>query len=222
MHSFDRPILLGARDSLLSRAQVAELLTVLQTHHPLLAFSTRWFKTTGDLDQITPLSSLEKTDFFTKEIDEAVLEGSCQIGVHSAKDLSEKLAEGLTVVAYTQSIDPTDVIVLKEGQNLEDLPLKAKIGTSSLRREVNIKALRSDFICGDIRGTIEKRLELLDQGAFDAVIVAKAALLRLKLVRNIVELPGEPCPGQGSLAVVAKENDVAMEHLFTCLQQSFI
>jgi hydroxymethylbilane synthase len=213
----DLQITLGARDSSLSKAQVKELTALLLEHHPHVHFSFFYIKTMGDLDQTTPLSSLDKTDFFTKEVDEQVLKGTCRIAVHSAKDLPEKMPEGLEVICYTKSIDVADVLVLREGESLETLPAFAKIGTSSARRVQNLLALREDLVPKEIRGTIEKRLQLLDEGLFDGVIMAKAALLRLKLCRNEMALPGASAPRQGSLAVVAKKEDVLMKELFQCL-----
>ena len=162
---------------------------------------------------------MERTDFFTKEIDEAILQGKCRIGIHSAKDLKDPLPDYLQVVAYTKGIDPSDVIVFRDSLSLDDLPFEAKIGTSSLRREKNIKALRNDLKCVDIRGTIEKRLALLDSGAFDAIVVANAALIRLKLIRSVMQLPGENSPMQGRLAVVAKVGDFEMKELFACMHE---
>lgn len=212
-----KEVTLGARDSKLSRAQVEEVFLLMQKVHPYLTFSTKWFQTTGDLDQKTSLISMEKTDFFTKEVDEAVLRGECRVGVHSAKDLPEYDLSLLRVIAYTEGVDPSDVLVLREGEHLETLPAFAKIGTSSLRREGNVKALRSDLVCADIRGPIEKRLALLDSGEFDAVIMAKAALIRLNLMRNTIPLPGEASPMQGRLAIVAKSEDLEMKQLFSCV-----
>jgi hydroxymethylbilane synthase len=206
-----------ARSSPLSRAQVEEVLSLLLQHHPDVSFSPKWFETSGDLDLKTPLTRLEKTNFFTKEIDEAVIQGICRIGIHSAKDLPEVLPDPLCVIAYTKGVDPSDVLVLREGESLDALPISAKIGTSSLRREKNIKALREDLICVDIRGPIDTRLALLDQGKFDGVIMAHAALIRLKLVRNTFLLPGESSPLQGRLAIVAKKEDEEMKELFACL-----
>jgi hydroxymethylbilane synthase len=215
-----KEIVIGARSSPLSRAQVEEVLSLLLQHHPKTSFLPKWFETTGDLDLKTPLTHLEKTDFFTKEIDEAVIEGICRIGIHSAKDLPEVLPESLCVIACTQGVDPSDVLVLREGEHLETLPLGAKIGTSSLRREKNIKALRLDLVCVDIRGPIDTRLALLDQGEFDGVIVAKAALIRLKLIRNTFVLPGESSPLQGRLVITSKKADEEMKELFACLNFS--
>ena len=212
-----KEIIVGARSSLLSRAQVEEVLLLLLKHHPDVFFLPKWFATTGDLDLKTSLTHLEKTDFFTKEIDEAVLQGTCRIGIHSAKDLPESLPDSLCIIAYTKGVDPSDVLVLRSSERLETLPLGAKIGTSSLRREKNIKALRPDLVCMDIRGTIDARLKALDDGEFDGVVMAQAALIRLKLNRNTLLLPGESSPLQGRLAIVANKEDEEMKELFSCL-----
>ncbi len=219
MHSSVKEIVVGARSSALSQIQVQEIYLLLQNYHPDVVFVKKWFQTQGDLDLQTSLTSLEKTDFFTKEIDDAVLQGLCQVGIHSAKDLADPLPQGLRVVAYTQSIDPSDVLVLREGETLDQLPFQAKIGTSSLRRERNICALRQDLICRDIRGTIEKRLALLDEGVCDGLVVAKAALIRLGIARNTLPLDGEIAPMQGRLAVVAKTSDMDMQKIFLCLHR---
>lgn len=219
MHSSVKEIVVGARSSALSQIQVQEIHLLLQNYHPDVVFVKKWFQTQGDLDLQTSLTSLEKTDFFTKEIDDAVLQGLCQVGIHSAKDLADPLPNGLTVVAYTQSIDPSDVLVLREGMTLQQLPFQAKIGTSSVRRERNIRALRQDLICMDIRGTIEKRLALLDEGICDGLVIAKAALIRLGICRNTLPIEGEISPMQGRLAVVAKTSDMDMQKIFLCLNQ---
>ena len=212
-----KEIAVGARSSLLSRAQVEEVLLLLLNYHPDVSFLPKWFETTGDLDLKTSLTHLEKTDFFTKEIDEAILQGICRIGIHSAKDLPESLPASLCIIAYTKGVDPSDVLVLRSSERLETLPLGAKIGTSSLRREKNIKALRPDLVCMDIRGTIDARLKALDDGEFDGVVMAQAALIRLKLNRNTLLLPGESSPLQGRLAIVANKEDEEMKELFSCL-----
>lgn len=219
MHLSIKEIVVGARSSPLSQVQVDEIYCLLQNHHPDVVFVKKWFETQGDLDQSVSLSALEKTDFFTKEIDEAVLQGLCDVGIHSAKDLPDPLPIGLVVVAYTEGIDPSDVLVLRKGETLQGLPLGAKIGTSSLRREKNVRDLRDDLICKEVRGTIEKRLALLDEGVYDGLVMANAALLRLKFKRNTVLVPGEVSPMQGRLAVVAKSSDVPMQELFSCLNK---
>jgi hydroxymethylbilane synthase len=217
MHSSSSEIIVGARSSILSKVQVEEVYTLLQAYHPDVIFEKKWFQTRGDLDQDTSLTSLEKTDFFTKEIDEAVLQGVCHVGIHSAKDLPDPMPVGLCVVACTKGLDPSDVLVLREGEDWSRLRLGSRIGTSSLRRQRNICDLRNDFVCVDIRGTIDKRLALLDEGVCDGVVMAKAALLRLGIRRNMVPIEGEVSPMQGRLAIVAKTFDADMQALFSCL-----
>ena len=169
-------------------------------------------------DLKTSLRTLEKTDFFTKEIDALQLSGHCRISIHSAKDLPEPLPKGLVLAALTKGMDPSDVIVLRDQETVQSLLFRAKIGTSSARREQNIKSLRSDLQCVDIRGDILTRLALLDQGHVDGVVMAEAALIRLKLTqRNRILLPGEKAPLQGQLAVLALENDEEMQTLFSSI-----
>jgi hydroxymethylbilane synthase len=204
----------GARCSRLSRAQVEEVFFAFKEFHPDVQFEPVWIETTGDRDLCSSLRKLEKTDFFTKEIDERQLQADFRISIHSAKDLAEPLALGLRIAALTKGVDSSDVIVLTR----DELPLHARIGTSSQRREENVKALRSDLICVDIRGTIEKRLEQLDANLYDGVVMAEAALIRLQLTdRRRIVLPGEGAVLQGQLAVVVREEDEEMVGLFSCL-----
>jgi hydroxymethylbilane synthase len=217
MSLLNKSIAVGARDSALSKAQVEEVLQLMQEHFPNITFLNIWFKTKGDVDLKTPLSSMGATDFFTKEIDEAVLSGVCEVAIHSAKDLPDPIPDALEVIAYTKGVDSSDVLVFRDQESLETLSYGAKIGTSSLRREKNIKALRSDLQCVEIRGPVDKRLELLDGGEFDAVSMAKAALIRLKLTRSVADLPGESAFMQGRLAIVARKDNQEMKALFSCL-----
>ena len=213
MHSF---VKIGARDSKLSHAQVDEVLQELRIFHPHLQFHPVWLKTTGDLDLKTSLRTLDKTDFFTKELDEMLLKGDLQVAIHSAKDLPEPLPPGLKIIALTKGVDPSDSLVF----NLDTLPMGAKIGTSSERREKELLKWRSDLKCVDVRGSVDKRLELLDAGELDGLVVAEAALIRLKLAhRKRVRLECETVPLQGRLAVVAREEDAEMGELFVCLQR---
>ncbi len=211
-------ITVGARSSPLSRAQVQEVLEGLRIHHPAIDFSPTFLETRGDYDQNTSLRTLGKTDFFTKEVDALLLEGKCRIAVHSAKDLPDPLPEGLSLVALTRGLDPGDVLVLPPGTTLHELPCGAVIATSSERREWAVNQLRSDFCFMDIRGTIGQRLAKLGSGDVAGVVVAEAALIRLGLTGlNRVRLPGPTTPFQGRLAVLARELDVVMKDLFSCI-----
>lgn len=211
-------ISVGARTSPLSRAQVKEILEALHRYYPTIQFDVHYFSTTGDQDQATSLRTLDKTDFFTKEIDKALLTGECRIGIHSAKDLPSPLPQGLRLICLTEGVDPADVLVMREGETLETLPPQACIATSSTRREESVKQLREDLTFCDLRGTIDKRLAQLESRDADGVVVAEAALIRLGLTHlNRIRLPGITTEGQGQLAILARENDHAMEALFICL-----
>jgi hydroxymethylbilane synthase len=189
-------IKVAARDSLLSRAQVAEV-----AREYGLEFETHFVKTTGDLDKKTSLRTLDKPDFFTKEVDALVLNGTCDLAIHSAKDLPERLPEGLRLVALTKGLAPYDALVLREGEQLKE---GAVVATSSVRREEAVNMLGVPVTFTDIRGTIEERLEKLHKKEVDAVVIAEAALIRLGLNPNRLMLPGETAPLQGRLALVAR------------------
>lgn len=208
-------IKIAARDSLLSRAQVQEVFLELKEFCPDVHFETLFMKTTGDLHLNVSLIGLEKTDFFTQELDDAVLKQICDVAIHSAKDLPEPLPKGLKLYAITRGVDPSDVLVLREGATLSTLPKQAKIGTSSLRRIEAIKALLKECTPVDIRGTIQQRLALLFKGDVDALVMAEAALIRLKLTHlNRYVLQGEVPAMQGRLAVVGRENNPLLDKMF--------
>ncbi len=203
-----------ARDSALSKAQVSEVLDEVQKFHANIFFQNHFIKTYGDLDLKTSLIDIDKTDFFTREVDQTILENLCDISIHSAKDLPNELNEDLEVVALTKGVCSRDCLVLRDGQNLCSLPRGAKIGTSSLRRISMIKSLREDLEVSDIRGDILSRLNQLNLGKFDGVVIANAALTRLKLSVNKVLLEGETVSFQGQLAIIARKNREDLKRIF--------
>jgi hydroxymethylbilane synthase len=208
----------AGRSSPLSQAQIQEVWTNLKIHHPHVHFIPHLVNTTGDNDQKTSLRSLEKTDFFTKEVDELLLSEKCRIAIHSAKDLPEILPKELKLIALTIGLDPSDSLVMLPGFTIQTLSSNALIATSSERREEAVKQLRSDVRFSDIRGTISQRLEKLKLGEADGVVIAEAALIRLGLTHlNRVTLPGPTVPFQGQLAILARNNDIEMQQLFHCL-----
>jgi hydroxymethylbilane synthase len=211
-------ISVGARKSPLSQKQVDEVLHEIRNFYPNLAFSCHWMQTSGDKNLHISLKEMENSDFFTKEITESQKQGSFRISIHSAKDLPRPLPEWICIAAITKGKDPADSLVLPEGKTLQTLGSLPKIGTSSKRREIEIQKIIPNAQFVDIRGTIEKRLELLHTGAVDALVVAEAALLRLDLGHlNRVRLSGAVAKYQGQLAVLAKNDDVAMHDLFSCI-----
>jgi hydroxymethylbilane synthase len=190
---------IGARSSPLSRAQVEEFKLEFGLECEVI-----WIKTAGDLDKSTSLRTLDKTDFFTRELDQMLLAGKIDAAVHSAKDLPDPLPKGLRIAALSKGVDSRDSLVIKR----EPVEL---VATSSVRREEAVRKLypHCDFI--DVRGTIQERLEK----DVDGVVVAEAALIRLKLTHlKRVFLPGETAPGQGKLAIVCRENDLSVHRFW--------
>ncbi len=213
----------AARNSRLSRAQVAEVQTLFTQFHPEYCFIPVWLDTKGDLDLKTSLLQMEKTNFFTKEIDDYLLEGKARIAIHAAKDLPDPLPEGLKVIALTRNLCPQDSLVLPSGMQLENLKSGALIGTSSQRRLKAIHALRSDLQCIEVRGPVDKRLKILEEKLIDGLVVAEAALIRLGLNRlNRIPLLSEIAPLQGRLAIVSKENDLEIAKLFAPLDRKIL
>jgi hydroxymethylbilane synthase len=159
-------------------------------------------KTTGDKITDVPLAKVGTKGLFTKEIEEALLDGRADLAVHSLKDLPTELPEGLVLAAVPEREDPRDAIV---GKKLADLPLGAKVGTSSLRRAAQLRQLRPDLQVESVRGNLDTRLRKLDEGQYDAILLAAAGLRRLGWGDRIAEVlsPDQMCPavGQGALAI---------------------
>ncbi|HSB15283.1 MAG TPA: hydroxymethylbilane synthase [Bryobacteraceae bacterium] len=159
-------------------------------------------KTTGDKITDVPLAKVGTKGLFTKEIEEALLDRRIDVAVHSLKDLPTEMPEGLVIAAVPERQDPCDALV---GRKLADLPPGAKVGTSSLRRVAQIRALRPDIVIESVRGNVDTRLRKLDEGMYDAIVLAAAGLKRLGWESRIAEIlpPEVMCPavGQGALAV---------------------
>ena len=163
--------------------------------------------TTGDRITDVPLAKVGTKGLFTKEIEEALLRGDIDVAVHSMKDMPTETPAGLTIAAVPEREDPRDAMV---GIELKDLPAGAHIGTSSLRRSAQLRALRPDFVVDSIRGNVDTRLRKLEDQHFDAIVLAAAGLRRLGLDARIAELlePDVMCPavGQGALAVETRDD----------------
>ncbi|EPP34383.1 porphobilinogen deaminase, dipyromethane cofactor binding domain protein [Chlamydia ibidis] len=197
-----RPIRIATRNSPLAKAQVYEVATLLRAWYPKLRIELSMIDTRGDKDKTTPIRLVENTNFFTEEVDKLVLTKNCHLAVHSAKDLPEKTQ--LPILALTRGLDPIDLLVYQEFYLWNPLPKFPRIGSSSSRRAEILKKLFPQAKILDIRGTIEERLELLSNNQYDAVVIAKAALLRLHFHPSCTqELPPPYHPLQGRLAVTA-------------------
>jgi hydroxymethylbilane synthase len=167
-------------------------------------------KTTGDKITDVALSQFGTKGLFTKEIEEALLAGAIDIAVHSLKDMPTELPAGLALAAIPEREDPRDALI---GRRLEDLAPGARVGTGSLRRAAQLRALRPDLQIEDIRGNVDTRLRKLDEGRYDAIVLAAAGLRRLGLDNRIAEIfdPSVMCPavGQGALAVETRDDNGA-------------
>ena len=216
----------GARASPLSLVQVDEVLNELQQIHPDIEFHLSTLQTTGDQRQDISLRGLEKSDFFTRELDEMLLSHKCRITIHSAKDLPDPLPDGLTIAAITHGIAEWDSLVIRPNNSIESLPSGAIIATSSERREEAVRLLRPDLKFCDLRGTVDQRLKRLDNNSVDGVVVAEAALIRLGLTHmNRIRLPGKTTPFQGKLAVLARADDqeiISLISTIDCRCEAFI
>jgi hydroxymethylbilane synthase len=159
-------------------------------------------KTTGDKITDVPLAKVGTKGLFTKEIEEALLEGRADLAVHSLKDLPTELPAGLVLAAIPEREDPRDAVL---GRKLADLPAGAKVGTSSLRRAAQLRKLRPDLAIESVRGNLDTRVRKLDEGQYDAIVLAAAGLKRLGWADRIAEIleADRMCSavGQGALAI---------------------
>ncbi len=208
---FGRTLKIGTRTSPLALRQVDEIIGYLRKFYPEIKAEIIGIDTYGDKDKITPISAIQGTDFFTKEIEEALLRGEIDLAVHSAKDLPDEIPDGLCIAAMTKSIDPTDALVSKNNLKIDELKHGAKIGASSQRRKTQLKKYRIDFQLIDIRGNIGERIKRLEVDNLDAIVVAACALMRMGLEIKITQrIPLDiltPHPLQGALAVEVKKDN---------------
>jgi hydroxymethylbilane synthase len=170
-------------------------------------------QSTGDVQSEVPLWKVGGRAFFTREIDRALIEGAADIAVHSLKDLPTQIEPGLNLVATLARADPRDVLVSRGGVPLAQLPPRARIGTSSLRRRAFLARLRPDAVLLELRGNVPTRIERLQGGDYDAIVLAAAGVERLGLQRHVTEYldPDSfpPAVAQGVIGVCARAGDWA-------------
>ena len=205
-------VVIGSRGSILALAQANLVKSSLEANYPDLTFEIKEIVTSGDKDLKSNWenSNASLKSFFTKEIEQELLDGEIDIAVHSMKDMPAVSPKGLICGAIPDREDARDVLISKNGF-LVTLPQGAKIGTSSLRRVMNLKAIRPDFEIKHLRGNIHTRLKKLETEDYDAIILAAAGLKRTGMADKITEyLSGEafpPAPAQGVLYIQCREND---------------
>ena len=213
-----RPLVIGSRGSKLALWQAEQARDRLRTLNPQFEVHIEVIKTTGDVKS-DPLSVIGGKGVFTKELEDALLDGRIDIAVHSLKDLPTILPEGLSIAAICEREDPRDALVLRagaEGGSLRDLAQGAIVGTSSQRRLAQLKALRGDVEVRDLRGNVDTRIRKLDEGQYDAVILASAGLVRLGLKERISARIAIsemlPAVGQGAVAIETRsDNEFAVQ-----------
>ncbi len=213
-----RPLVIGSRGSKLALWQAEQTRKSLQALNPQLDVHIEIIKTTGDVKN-DPLSVIGGKGVFTKELEDALLDGRIDIAVHSLKDLPTILPDRLSIAAICRREDARDALVLRTGlQNgsLLHLPQGAVVGTSSPRRLAQLKALRRDVVVKDLRGNVDTRIRKLDEGQYDAVILASAGLVRLglqdRISARIAVNEMLPAVGQGAIAIETRSDNEFAVH----------
>ena len=220
-------VVIGSRGSILALAQANLVKNSLEANYPDLTFEIKEIVTSGDKDLKSNWenSNASLKSFFTKEIEQELLDGQIDIAVHSMKDMPAVSPKGLICGAIPDREDARDVLISKNGF-LVTLPQGAKIGTSSLRRVMNLKAIRPDFEIKHLRGNIHTRLKKLETEDYDAIILAAAGLKRVGLTDKISEyLNGEvfpPAPAQGVLYIQCRENDEEIRNILKTIHNEDI
>ncbi|MEM0339936.1 MAG: hydroxymethylbilane synthase [Acidilobaceae archaeon] len=205
----------ATRGSKLSIAQTLLALESIKTVYPELEFEIVTIKTKGDILRDKPLYEIAEVGIFEKEVNQAVLRGEADIAVHSLKDLPSRFSDEMEVVYAPPRDSPHDALVSRRVgvKSPEELPEGAIVGTSSLRRIAQLRFFNDKLRIENIRGNLDTRLKKLESGAYDAIVVAEAGLLRLKVDVPYIRLPlvpFTPAPGQGIVAVVAlKDSPIA-------------
>jgi hydroxymethylbilane synthase len=212
-----RTITLGSRPSKLARWQTNHILTQLKLTWPGLSFRMVTLITTGDKIIDRPLPEIGGKGVFTAELESALLSDEIDLAVHSLKDLPVENSAGLCIGAVGLRACAQDVLISAKGETLGALPIGARLGTSSLRREAQIKAARPDLTILPLRGNVDTRLRKVLEGEYDAILLAAAGIERLDLGTYVTEyLPYEvmlPAPGQGTLAIQCRSDDVELLQL---------
>jgi hydroxymethylbilane synthase len=221
-----RSIRLASRGSNLALWQARHVAARLARVHPGLDVQIDVVHTTGDRVADVPLSMIGDRGLFTKEVDSAVLQGSAHAAVHSLKDLPTTTAPGLALAAVLERENPSDVFVPAPGRTsfLAELPAAARVGTSSLRRRALLLAARPDLLIEDLRGNLDTRLQKIEEGHYDGIVLALAGLRRLGREDVVGEVLGPPdwlpAAGQGALAVMVRAGDTDTMELFKSLDDA--
>lgn len=207
----DQKLIMGTRGSKLALYQTEQVRKCLMEAFPELQVAVRVYKTLGDRKPDLNLLENQGKGVFCSELEDALLTKEIDMAVHSVKDLPGSLPTGLKLGGYLEREDPREVLVARDGMKLKDLPTGARIGTSSIRRLVQLRHLRPDLEFHPIRGNVETRVKKVMEGQYDATILALAGLRRLGLENYITQTfeldEVIPAPGQGCIAVEIRKTD---------------
>lgn len=221
-----RAVTLGTRGSALARWQSDHIAARLIALAPGLAVTVTEIASVGDQVTDVPLSHVEGTGFFTTTIEAALLALTVDVAVHSYKDLPVAVTPGLIVAAVPERAPVEDALCARDGLRLAELPAGARIGTCSARRAAQVLALRPDLTCVSLRGNVPTRVAKVTGGELDAVVLARAGLLRLGLDAHITEVFSVeqvlPAPAQGALAVQCRADDHEMRALLSGLDDPMV
>jgi len=213
---------IATRESALALWQAEYVKAQLEHFHQDINVVLVPMTTKGDIWLDTPLAKIGGKGLFVKELEVAMLEGRADIAVHSMKDVPVDFPDGLGLEVICPREDPRDAFVSNTYGNLSDLPQGAIVGTSSLRRQCQLKAKRPDLDIRDLRGNVNTRLRKLDEGQYDAIILASAGLIRLKMSDRIAQYiePEEmlPANGQGAVGIECRVDDDIIKTLLAPLE----
>ncbi len=210
-------IRIGTRGSQLALYQAELVKTKIETDFPFVQVEILKIKTGGDMIRRSGTDPLETKRIYTKEIEEALLNSEVDIAVHSAKDMAVILPEGLKLGAALEREDPRDCLISKEHKKLAEFGIGARVGTSSLRRKMQLLRLHDEIIVEEIHGNVDTRLKKLQEGELDALVLALAGIKRLGLTNYVTEIfePEKfyPAPGQGVIVIECRQQDPAIDEI---------
>lgn len=220
----NRTIKIATRKSALAMWQAEFVQSELIRHYPQLKVELVPMSTQGDRILDAPLAKIGGKGLFIKELEIAMQEGRADLAVHSMKDVPVAFPEGFAIHAICEREDPRDAFVSNTFSTLSDLPTGAIVGTSSLRRQCQLKARRPDLVIRDLRGNVNTRLAKLDAGEYDAIILASAGLLRLQMANRISHFiePEQSLPavGQGAVGIECRNDDSTLIALISVLNHN--
>lgn len=215
-------IVIATRESQLALWQANNVKASLEALYPEINVELLGMTTKGDQILDSPLSKIGGKGLFVKELEKALLDGEADIAVHSMKDVPMEFPEGLGLSVICEREDPTDAFVSNAYNSIEELPQGAVVGTSSLRRSCQLQMNRPDLVIKNLRGNVNTRLRKLDEGEYDAIILATAGLVRLemgdRIKTRISDTFSLPAGGQGAMGIECRSDDAELIKLLAPLQ----